>query len=126
MAMPRFARRCKRLAPLLAAPAALLLNLGESKAVLTYNIFESGGNVVVQTSGSLNLTGSQTTGNAFCGANGAILSSIGAICTGTDPGSEQQALSISGPGDFNGSANFFFQRTASLEYLLFCGVIIAN
>jgi hypothetical protein len=38
MAMPQFARRCKRLAPLLAAPAALLLNQGQAKAVLTYNI----------------------------------------------------------------------------------------
>jgi hypothetical protein len=50
-------QRCKRLSPLLAAPAALLLSQGQAKAVLTYNIFESGGNVVVQISGSLDLTG---------------------------------------------------------------------
>jgi hypothetical protein len=42
---------------LLAAPAALLLSQGQAKAVLTYNIFESAGNVVVQTSGSLDFTG---------------------------------------------------------------------
>jgi len=34
-----------------------LLSQGKAQAILTYNIFESGGNVVVQTSGSLNLTG---------------------------------------------------------------------
>jgi len=47
---------------LLAAPAALLLSQGEAKAVLTFNIFESAGNVVVQTSGSLDLTGATQLG----------------------------------------------------------------
>jgi hypothetical protein len=42
---------------LLAVPAALLLSQGQAKAVLTYNIFESAGNVVVQMSGSLDFTG---------------------------------------------------------------------
>ena len=96
-------KRCKRLSPLLAAPAALLLTQGQAKAVLTYNIFESGGNVVVQTSGSLNLTGSQTNGANFCGANGFIRADRAIICTGTDPGSSIPALQISGPQVFNGS-----------------------
>ena len=47
------AKRLRSLVPLLAAPAALLLNPGRADAILTYNIFEDGGNVVVQTSGSL-------------------------------------------------------------------------
>jgi hypothetical protein len=42
--LPKF---FKRLSPLLAAPAALLLTQGQAKAVLTYSIFESAGNVVV-------------------------------------------------------------------------------
>ena len=50
-----FAQNLKRFIPLLAAPAALLLSQEQAKAVLTYNIFESGGNVVVRASGSLNL-----------------------------------------------------------------------
>ena len=103
MPLRTLAHHCKRLFPLLAAPTALLLSQGQAKAVLTYNIFESGGNVVVQTSGSLNLTGSQTNGSVQCGANGAIASSLGAICTGTDPGSGKQAFRISGPGNFNGT-----------------------
>ena len=61
-----------RLSPLLTAPAALLLSQGEAKAVLTYNIFESAGNVVVQTSGRLNLSRAiQDTVDA-CGTSGAI------------------------------------------------------
>jgi hypothetical protein len=68
---------------LLAAPAALLLNQGQAKAVLTYNIFESAGNVVVQTSGSLNFTGATQLGSDNCsGANGAILAYNAAVCTG--------------------------------------------
>jgi hypothetical protein len=43
----------KRLTPLLAAPAALLLNPGRADAVLTYNIFQDGANVVLKASGSL-------------------------------------------------------------------------
>jgi hypothetical protein len=35
------------LRPLLAAPAALLLSQGDAKAILNFNIFESGGNVIV-------------------------------------------------------------------------------
>ena len=46
------AKHSKRFTPLLAAPAALLLSQEQAKAVLTYNIFESGGDVVFQTSGS--------------------------------------------------------------------------
>ncbi len=47
------AQPLKRFTPLLAAPVALLLNPGRADAVLTYNIFQSGPDVVMQTSGSL-------------------------------------------------------------------------
>lgn len=71
--------------PLLATPAALLLSQGQAKAVLVYNIFESAPNVIMQTSGSLNLTGAQLTGDTNqCYANGAILSNAAGICTGID------------------------------------------
>jgi hypothetical protein len=119
--MPQFARRCKRLAPLLAAPAALLLSQGQAKAVLTYNIFESGGNVVVQTNGSLNLTGSQTNGSNYCGSNGAIISSAAVICTGTDPGSPRNALRISGPSNFNGPVSIFPATSVSGMFTVLYG-----
>lgn len=98
-------QRFKLFSPLLAAPAALLLSQGQAKALLTYNIYESGGNVVVQASGSLNLTGSQTSINTNCGADGAIISSSAIICTGTDPGSPRTTLRISGPTFFDGSVS---------------------
>ena len=94
--------RCKRLVPLLAAPAALLLTQGEAKAILTYNIFESAGNVVVQASGSLDLTGATPSGSFLCGISGVIISSNAYICTGTDLGSKP-GFSITGPTSFNGS-----------------------
>jgi hypothetical protein len=99
-------KRCKRLSPLLAAPAALLLTQGQAKAVLTYNIFESAGNLVVQASGSLDLTGAVLVGSDACGVNGAIDSSNGVICTGIDVGLIPSYL-ISGPGSFNGSVSLF-------------------
>ena len=108
MLLATLAQRCRRLSPLLAAPAVLLLSQGQAKAVLTYNIFESGGNVVVQASGSLNLTGSQpdSTNYIFCGVNGAIISDAAVICTGTD-GPHLDSLKISGPTNFNGTAAIF-------------------
>ena len=51
------AQRCKRLSPLLAAPAVLLLSQGEAKAILNYNIFQRGSDVVLSARGSLSLPG---------------------------------------------------------------------
>jgi hypothetical protein len=95
------AKRFKRFTPLLAAPTALLLNQGEAKAVLTFNIFESAGNVVIQASGNLNLTGATQGGNISCGFNGAIISSFAAVCSGLD--SMAPTYGISGPQTFNGT-----------------------
>jgi hypothetical protein len=102
-ALHSLAQRSKRLSPLLALPAALLLAQGEAKALLVYNIYESGSNVVVQASGSLNLTGAtQIGGDLTCGFNGAIFYFQAAICTGVDTVSKR--YSISGPTSFPGTA----------------------
>jgi len=101
MLIRTFAQRCKRLTPLLAAPAALLLLQGQAKAFLTYNIYEYAGNVVVQTSGSLDFTGATLTGYISCGSNGAIEASFAVICTGPDVASPY--YNISGPTSFNGT-----------------------
>jgi hypothetical protein len=101
------AQHCKRLSPLLAAPAALLLSQAPAKAILTYNIFESGGNVVVQASGSLDLTGANPFpfpfGPLSCGYNGVIVSASANICTGPDI--NLNAYTIVGPTSFNGTVN---------------------
>jgi hypothetical protein len=101
--MPRFAQRYKRLAPLLTATAALLLGQGQAKAVLIYNIFESAGDVIVQTSGSLDLTGATLLPSNNCGLDGAIASPLAVICTGPDIGLIP-AYAISGPTSFDGTA----------------------
>jgi hypothetical protein len=99
------AKRSKRFTPLLAAPAALLLIQGEAKAILTYNIFESAGTVVVQTSGSLDLTGATPVGSLACGANGVLVSNAAFVCTG--PNLPTTIFLITGPSSFNGSAFIF-------------------
>jgi len=98
-------QHCKRLSPLLAAPAALLLSQGQAKAILTYNIFESGGNVVVQTSGSLNLTGATLIGTTFCGFSGEIKSSSALICTGVNA-LNSPGYDLTGPRNFDGTVSF--------------------
>jgi MYXO-CTERM domain-containing protein len=109
------AKRCRRLSPLLAAPAALLLTQGEAKAILTYNIFESAGNVVVQASGSLDLTGATLNGSARCGGEGAIFINPAIICTGTDLLSNVDAYLVAGPTGFNGSSGVFVFPASSVS-----------
>jgi hypothetical protein len=90
-------KNCFLSTSLLVVPAALLLGQGQAKAGLVYNIFESAGNVVVQASGSLDLNNAIKVGGGGngCGTSGAIAGSVGAICTGPDPGSFMYA--ITGP-----------------------------
>jgi len=53
MSLHQLPKSWKRLAPLLAAPAALLLSQGQAKAVLSINIFDDGPNLKVLVQGSL-------------------------------------------------------------------------
>ena len=88
--------RLLSLAAIIAAPAALLLSPGRAKAILTYNIFESNGNVEVQTSGFLFLPTAPHSSN--CSVSGLFDSAGAFICTGNDPGFlNQNAYLISGP-----------------------------
>jgi hypothetical protein len=106
------ADRCKRLSPLMAAPAVWLLVQGQAKAVLTYNIFESAGAVIVQTSGSLDLTGATLLPSDDCGVDGAIASPFAVICTGPDIG-PIPTYAISGPTSFDGTAFLIGASTVS-------------
>ncbi len=74
--------------------------MSPAKAVLACNIYESLGNLVVETSGSLNLT--PTSPGPICGFNGALVSSIAGICTGTSV--LARSYVISGPSSFPGTA----------------------
>jgi hypothetical protein len=108
---------CKRLSPLLAAPAALPLSQEQAKAVLTYNIFESAGNVAVQTSGSLDLTGATPANHDPGCTPGGIDSSVAAFCAGlNDP--YALVYRISGPSTFNGSVAQYASSVSGINTLL--------
>jgi hypothetical protein len=116
---------CKRLSPLLTAPVALLLGQEQAKAVLTYNIFESGGDVVVQASGSLALPSSPPLASVGCGSidtglfNGGISSAFAGICTGT--GSLLDAYGVTGPESFDGTVDIDSGSSTSLLSTLLIG-----
>ena len=108
MIPPLLARHCKRLVPLLAAPAALLLSQGQAKAILNVNIFDDGPNLKISVSGSLSsLPSPADTG--FCGVVGALIGEFqttnpgvsNAICSGPDPGFN--LYNITGPSGFGGT-----------------------
>ena len=109
-----------RLSPLLAAPTALLLSQQQAKAALTYNIFESAGDVVVQTSGSLDLTGATLAANipnsCIGNVNGALVSAGGIICNG--PNSNSSLYFLSGPQSFNGSVEVDASSVSGVSTLL--------
>lgn len=58
---------------------------GTGKGCSEYNIFESGGNAVIETAGTLDLTGESQIDTRFCGANGAIVPSAGVSAPGPLP-----------------------------------------
>ena len=115
------AKRFKRFTPLLAAPAALLLSQEQAKAVLTYNIFESAGNVVVQTSGSLDLTGATALpAGEGCGP-AAFDSGAAVLCTGVK--NNYDGYVISGPSAFDGNGNLQFASSVSGINIIIIGVV---
>jgi hypothetical protein len=92
------AQRLKRLVVLLATPAVLLLSPGRANAILTYNIYESDGDVIIKANGALNLPPSQLT-EGSCGFNSYVFGGQAEICTGGFL-SEVSSYSISGPSAF--------------------------
>jgi len=93
------------------AATAVLAGERPAKAILTYYIFESGPNVVVETRGSISL-GAPIVGpyiTLSCGqgnvASGAIISSSALICTGPTQVYDNFYAIVSGPDTFNGNVN---------------------
>jgi hypothetical protein len=95
----------KRLTPLLAVPAALLLGQGQAKAILNVNIFDDGPNLKVTVQGSLSQLG--TPGSLLgCSYDGLLLGqspSGSALCTG--PKITGPRFSLSGPLGFGGNGH---------------------
>jgi len=82
--------------------ANVLAGAQPAQAILNYYIYENGGNVVVQSSGSLDLTGASSSGFAWCTVSGALVSNIAGICTG--PNIFGSPYALTGPIIFAGNA----------------------
>ena len=99
----------KRFLTTLLAPGflAFVADANPAKAVLDYNIYESQGNLIVETSGFLNLPGSPGPIVLALGCNiqGVISPFLGKLCTGPD--TVVTAYDLSGPLSFGGTANLF-------------------
>lgn len=92
------------LASLLAASTlAFFVDANPADAALEYKVYESLGNLIVETSGSLNLPSPAGTGN--CGGGGVIAPTIGFMCTG--PNVTYPVYQISGPSTFTGTADLY-------------------
>jgi hypothetical protein len=80
---------------------AISLCPNEAKAILTYNIYESGGDVLVETNGSLSVPATPDSIQSQFGGNGQINSGFAIIVTGPDQNANGYA--ITGPTSFDGS-----------------------
>jgi hypothetical protein len=89
----------------------LVIDANPAKAVLNYNIYESLGNLVVETSGSLNLPAS-TGIHTSCLNDGILAPTYGLVCTGL--GSSTLPINnVSGPASFQGTNNLWKATSVS-------------
>lgn len=77
-----------------------------AQALLTYNIFENEGDVVVETNGTLSLGEPLENRLLGCGRDGGISSEFAVVCTGLYS-VNFPAYGLTGPGSFNGSVSQF-------------------
>jgi hypothetical protein len=100
----------------LAVLGAITLSAGDAKALLIYNIFESGGNVVIQSSGSLQLSGANLADASACNVTD-LEPANARFCTGVQPLNPSDFLrySITGPASFssNSNTNFYYANSSS-------------
>ena len=106
----------------LSAIAALLACPEPAEALLTYNIYEDSGNVIIETQGSLNLPAPSTIYVLACGSSsGLAWGSLAVICTGTNLGIP--LYDITGPTTLMGgpSSIFFGTSTSGMTTTLYGG-----
>lgn len=103
-------RRCIPHGLLPAGITAVLVAASPAQAVLTYNIYESGGDVVIAATGSLTI--SNPAFEVVCIDPGSINSASASICTGPSA-INLQAYTVTGPASFNPNANQFLASSVS-------------
>ena len=97
--------------------AAILIGERPAQAVLTYYIYEQGNNVVIETSGSLNMPISPSYTGFSCGVDGYIRSNLAQICTtGITP--SLYGYTISGPTSFGTGGGTFANSASGLNTAL--------
>jgi hypothetical protein len=113
----------KRFAPLLAAPAALLLSQGQAKAILNVNIFDDGPDLKIIVSGSLASLGSNSgAATASCEGSGFLTGQFNdvypsALCTGVDQTGTY--YSVTGPAGWGGNGSTGYAGLSSVQGLNF-------
>jgi len=108
--MPRFAQRHKLLAPLLVAPASLLLLQGQAKAILIFEILQTGSDVTINSSGSISQLSPFLLEVSTFG--GAIKANDAGITAGARPSCTYEFYETTGPSNF-GTGDLFNADTSS-------------
>jgi len=123
MSINSLGMRLKRLTPLLAAPAALLLSQGQAKAVLNVRIFNDGPNLTVNVTGNLsNLGADKSLSPSSCLGNGFLSGQFNpadpsVLCTGVNQVDPYRA--VTGPAGWGGTGNTGFAGLANVQGLNF-------
>jgi hypothetical protein len=103
-------QRCKNIAPLLAAPASLLLLQGQAKAILSFEILQTGSNVTINARGSIDHLSTFKAQVSVPG--GAIKANDAGIAAGARPSCTYEFYETTGPSNF-GTGDLFNADTSS-------------
>ena len=103
-------QRCKHIAPLLAAPASLLLLQGQAKAILSFEILQTGSNVTINARGSIDHLSTFKAQVSVPG--GAIKTNDAGIAAGARPSCTYEFYETTGPSNF-GTGDLFNADTSS-------------
>ena len=110
MSLRTLVQHCKSPTTLLAAPAAMLLSQGEAKALLVFEILQTGSDVTINANGSI----SQVSTYVFqAGSPGGVITALDAdIAAGVRPTCIWNFYAVTGPSNF-GTGGLFNADTSS-------------
>lgn len=104
--------RCFPYGFLAVGATAVLAVASPAQAVLTYNIYESGSDVIIAATGSLAIGNPVLPGGIACIDPGSIISVSASICTGPS-GISLPFYAVTGPASFNDNANLYLASSVS-------------
>jgi len=98
---------------------SVLAGASPAQAILTYNIYQSSGDVIIAATGSLAI-GNPLPFEIVCIDPGSINSAFASICTGPS-GVNLPVYAVTGPASFNENGNQFFASSVAGVATLFTG-----